>query len=143
MFLIIDDMYRVFKSPILSDRTNDLCRKGKLTVINTETMLGLNTYSYEKDSSEKWSNVQDWNEVFCDDDEKVVESTNIDLDSVDLKVGRYYQITSHNNEVSIAYFYYNPDAKRCGFGFNVADGGGWIDVDDMMCKKIKLLIFKK
>lgn len=47
-----------------------------------------------------------------------------------LLTGKHYKVTSCEGEVSIAYFYYNPDAECNGFGFNIADGGGFVPLSD-------------
>lgn len=44
---------------------------------------------------------------------------------------KYYRLTGVDGEESIAYFYFNPDALTWGFGFNIADGGGFLAVCDL------------
>lgn len=45
--------------------------------------------------------------------------------------GSFYKLTSDQEEVSIAYFYYNPDAEIWGFGFNISDGSGFLPAYDL------------
>ena len=42
----------------------------------------------------------------------------------------YYKLTNPETKVeTIAYCYRNPDANNeLGFGFNIADGGGWMSI---------------
>lgn len=50
--------------------------------------------------------------------------------------GNHYQFTSSHGEKTIVYFYYNPDAKCNGFGFNIADGGDFLPMSDLTNKTI-------
>ncbi len=58
----------------------------------------------------------------------------------------YYKLTNPETKVeTIAYCYRNPDANNeLGFGFNIADGGGWMPIWDLSKKteinKLKLVI---
>ena len=36
-----------------------------------------------------------------------------------------------NGEKTLAFFYYAPDIKQWGFGFNTADGGGFLALSDI------------
>ena len=58
-----------------------------------------------------------------------------------LKLGRYYRL-SHpmTEEVTLGYFYLNPDAKCAGFGFNTADGGGFVGIDDLLTDTVLQLV---
>lgn len=47
------------------------------------------------------------------------------------KTGKHYKLTSKHGEVSIAYYYFNPDTECNGFGFNIADGGGFLPDCDL------------
>ena len=47
------------------------------------------------------------------------------------KQGYHYQLVSCEGEESIVYFYFNPDANCLGFGFNIADGGGFLPERDL------------
>ena len=38
----------------------------------------------------------------------------------------FYLLTSELQQDTVAYYYYNPDMNCCGFGFNTADGGGFL-----------------
>lgn len=59
-----------------------------------------------------------------------------------LIAGKHYKLTSKNGDVSIAYYYFNPDAELHGFGFNIADGGGFLpDYDISDSSIIELLEF--
>lgn len=50
-----------------------------------------------------------------------------------LTEGQYYLlINSNTKEETIAYFYYNPDTESQGFGFNTADGGGFLSKSDLI-----------
>lgn len=44
---------------------------------------------------------------------------------------KYYQLIGVEGEVSIAYFYFNADSETWGFGFNIADGGGFLPAYDL------------
>lgn len=44
---------------------------------------------------------------------------------------KYYRLTGVDGEESIACFYFNPDALTWGFGFNIADGGGFLVASDL------------
>lgn len=49
------------------------------------------------------------------------------------ETGSYYRlINPKTSEVTIVYYYFNPDDKCEGFGFNHADGGGFLSVDDLL-----------
>ena len=48
-----------------------------------------------------------------------------------LIAGLSFTLTSAEGEVTSAYFYDNPDAECEGFGFNIADGGGFLPVHDI------------
>jgi len=48
-----------------------------------------------------------------------------------MKEGYYWLFNSKTKEATLAYFYYNPDADRNGFGFNIRDGGGFLPMDDV------------
>ncbi len=60
--------------------------------------------------------------------------------------GAYYRLyNKKTNEETIAYFYHNPDDKCDGFGFNTADGGGFLPLfdlkrDDTIVEEVTLLI---
>lgn len=74
----------------------------------------------------------------------------------DFKPGTYYELTSQHDEKTIAYYYLCPDAKApfdgsgdpdkdysdYGFGFNVADGGGFVPANDITYKSIRELEFE-
>jgi hypothetical protein len=61
------------------------------------------------------------------------------------KTGKHYKLTSKDGEATIAYFYNNPDFhmdpngdfdenkdySEKGFGFNIADGGGFLPLFDL------------
>ena len=49
------------------------------------------------------------------------------------KEGVYYKlINTETNEETIVYCYKNPDMNNeLGFGFNTADGGGWMPTFDL------------
>ena len=49
------------------------------------------------------------------------------ITKVDLKNGK-----PPIEEISIAYYYWNPDAKCYGFGFNIADGSGFVPDYDLI-----------
>ena len=52
----------------------------------------------------------------------------------ELKEQTFYKLTIKNNEVTIVYCYKNPDyldGSTIGFGFNIADGGGWMPACDV------------
>lgn len=48
-----------------------------------------------------------------------------------LVTGVFYTLTSVEGEVTNAYFYDNPDSDCEGFGFNIADGGGFLPEYDI------------
>lgn len=48
-----------------------------------------------------------------------------------LVTGLFYTLTSTAGEVTNAYFYNNPDSDCEGFGFNIADGGGFLPEYDI------------
>ena len=50
----------------------------------------------------------------------------------------YYRLTNiTTKEVTIAFCYRNPDASSMlGFGFNTADGGGWLPIYDLTSNTI-------
>lgn len=58
MFLIIDEEYRVYKSPILSGYVRGQVKKSKLSVIDLRTMKGL-VPSSETGDGLAWEDVQD------------------------------------------------------------------------------------
>ena len=60
MYIVIDYNYKISKHEVLSGQLYNLCRRGEVAVINTKTMQGLNTYRYDKDMGEMWSDIQDW-----------------------------------------------------------------------------------
>ena len=39
---------------------------------------------------------------------------------------------SYPQDECIVYYYYNPDAKCWGYGFNIADGGGFLPEWDVV-----------
>ena len=45
--------------------------------------------------------------------------------------GSHYRLINCEGEECIVYFYLNPDANCLGFGFNIADGGGFIPEYDL------------
>lgn len=49
-----------------------------------------------------------------------------------LKEGTYYKLISGQGDESIVYYYRNPDTEILGFGFNTADGGGFMPVWDLV-----------
>lgn len=51
---------------------------------------------------------------------------------LDLKRGYYY--LDNGEEVSLAFYYKNPDAGSWGFGFNIFEGGGFIPLSDVSLK---------
>ena len=58
-----------------------------------------------------------------------------------LEEGCYYELYNNSTkEKSIGYFYFHPDLKVQGFGFNHADGSGFLCLDDLnedtTCKKV-------
>ncbi len=56
--------------------------------------------------------------------------------------GQYYRLGPKTTDEVIAYFYYNPDAEEWGFGFNIADGGGFLpafDLSTAMVEKVNLV----
>ena len=54
--------------------------------------------------------------------------------------GKYYKLTSKHGEETIAYYYFNQDADSHGFGFNIADGGGFLPISDLISKsKVELV----
>ena len=60
------------------------------------------------------------------------------------ELGNYYQLISSNGEMSIAYYYYNPDAGVKGFCWNTADGGGFLPEYDLRSdtkvRKVELVL---
>jgi len=48
-----------------------------------------------------------------------------------LVAGLFYTLTSEAGEITNAYFYNNPDSDCAGFGFNIADGGGFLPEYDI------------
>ena len=49
-----------------------------------------------------------------------------------LKLGNHYRLANADGgEACIVYYYYNPDADTNGFGFNIADGGGYLEISDV------------
>ena len=48
-----------------------------------------------------------------------------------LKLETYYKLVAESGEITIGYFYMNPDADCLGFGFNTADGGGFLPEWDL------------
>ena len=42
-----------------------------------------------------------------------------------------YYMLDLNGERAIAYYFYNPDDRCFGFGFNYADGGGFVPQSDI------------
>lgn len=60
----------------------------------------------------------------------------IDNGNMPVKKGKfrrgYYRLYHPSEDrPTLVYYYFNPDAKRWGFGFNIADGGGWVCEDDL------------
>ena len=60
------------------------------------------------------------------------------------ELGCYYKIINPvTNEETIVYYYYNLDALCTGFGFNTADGGGFLPEFDLrkdsIVKKLTLI----
>ena len=43
----------------------------------------------------------------------------------------YYLEHPDEPEPTLVYYYYNPDSEIWGFGFNIADGGGFLPEDDL------------
>ena len=43
----------------------------------------------------------------------------------------FYRFTNLDNESVIVYYYFNPNTKCEGFGFNISDGGGFLPVNDL------------
>jgi hypothetical protein len=56
--------------------------------------------------------------------------------------GKHYKLISKHGEESIAYFYKNPDATGdgLGFGYNIADGGGFLPRHDLTDSSIVQLL---
>ena len=52
-------------------------------------------------------------------------------------MGKYphfvWLINEDTEEKNLAYYYNNPDAKQWGYGFNIADGGGFLPENDLTC----------
>ena len=45
---------------------------------------------------------------------------------------KFYWLSGQNESPTIVYYYFNPDAKQKGFGFNIADGGGFLSENDLL-----------
>ena len=60
MYIVIDKDYKISKHKILSGKLYNLCRRGHVSVIDTKTMQGLNTYHYDENFGNMWSDIQDW-----------------------------------------------------------------------------------
>lgn len=41
-------------------------------------------------------------------------------------MSKYVILESKNGEKTLVIYYFNPDAKCYGYGFNIADGGGFL-----------------
>ena len=143
MWLIFDSKYRSFKTRELTVGIKIKVQRGDLTVIDLTTMKSMNV-----DGS--WSPVQDWQTNFehdleeCDhgtpahvkcDTCDVDEQTIVDEDKVAIITEGYYHLyTDSEDSPVLAKLYINPDAKCEGFGFNTADGGGFLAADDVSDK---------
>lgn len=140
MWLIFDSKYRSFKTRELTAEIKIKVQRGDLTVIDLITMESMNV-----DGS--WSTVQDWQTNFerdlkeCDhvttvmskcDACDVDEQTIVDENKVAIITEGYYHLhTPSEDSPTLAKLYINPDAQCEGFGFNIADGGGFIAADDV------------
>ncbi len=102
----------------LRDDTVEMCVAGK------------NFYRADMKTGEILQVSQAPSEVGIQRDEKIPENTS----DPKYKPSSYYRLESKvTKEKTIAYYYYNPDAKCYGFGFNTADGAGFLpewDVSD-------------
>ena len=58
-----------------------------------------------------------------------------------LITGLSFTLTSAEGEITNAYFYDNPDSGCEGFGFNIADGGGFLPVHDITDNTIISMTF--
>ncbi len=54
-----------------------------------------------------------------------------------LEPGNYYWVTSEHGDRTLVYYYMNPDAERLGFGFNIADGSGFVPATDFTYASIE------
>ena len=43
----------------------------------------------------------------------------------------FYWLISPEGEKTLVYYYRNPDTSKWGYGFNVADGGGFLPESDL------------
>ena len=43
----------------------------------------------------------------------------------------HYVWLIRGNEKTLAYYYENPNTKKWGYGFNIADGGGFLPENDL------------
>ena len=62
----------------------------------------------------------------------------------ELELKSYYKLINTNTkEETIVYFYHNEDADCDGFGFNTADGGGFLPLDHLaestIVKKLQII----
>jgi hypothetical protein len=48
-----------------------------------------------------------------------------------LENGFYHLYNPDEEALVLAYYYKNPDTGEYGFGFNIADGGGFLPGDDL------------
>ena len=57
MYLVIDEQYRLYKTPIISGALRAECRKGDVSIVNLDTMQGL---AQGDDGYDEWQDIQDW-----------------------------------------------------------------------------------
>ena len=48
-----------------------------------------------------------------------------------MRAAHWVWLVSSKGEWTLAYYYENPDTHEWGYGFNIADGGGFIPEDDL------------
>ena len=48
-----------------------------------------------------------------------------------MRAPHYVWLISPDGEKTLAYYYENPNAQQWGYGFNIADGGGFLPEDEL------------